>query len=136
MPNSGQRVVATRQLRDAERPDVPVELRLYMPEPDGEDWSCSFEVVGLDEPISHRGYGVDALQALQIALELARLELDKSGRTLLWLGEVRGSGIYRTVAHGFGAGFGDLMDEHLNGVIDREMERLSSELIAARGLGA
>lgn len=107
--------VATRQLRTAEGKSL--ELRIGQPEPDGRDWACPFQILGLGEGKVEHAYGVDALQALLLAAEAARIEIASSGESVEWLGRP-GSGIPRPILGVLGPDF----EAHLHAVVDREVE--------------
>lgn len=46
-----------------------VIVRVFVPVPDQDDFRCNFEIEGLAKPVSAYGMGVDALQALELALQ-------------------------------------------------------------------
>lgn len=59
-----------------------------MPRPDrhkGGDWECPFLIDGIGQPKVQKGFGVDPMQALIIALQGIRVTLDWTGRDLFWL---------------------------------------------------
>lgn len=69
-----------------------VILRFYQPEPDGEScYRCEYQIDWPDRKRKFCGFGVDSVQALTIAMQMAHVELltsaeGKSG-ALSWLGE-------------------------------------------------
>jgi len=70
-----------------------VRLALGRPERDpgpGGDWRCRVVIAGLGRPIDRHAYGIDPLQALALALEMARMYLSftplADGERLTWLG--------------------------------------------------
>ena len=70
-----------------------IVVRIGKPQrfPEDEDWFCPFEIVGQSERISHYAAGVDAVQALQLAMRMIEIDLATlnqrfSGR-LRWLDE-------------------------------------------------
>lgn len=82
-------IIATRNLKlrvDDNEIDVPV--RLHAPVFDEEAWNCSFEIVWPDETWHRYAVGIDAIQALRLALEMIGILLytsdhHKSGN-LFW----------------------------------------------------
>lgn len=83
-------VIATRVLDLAGDPPSQVTVTIYRPEPDGRDFRCRFEIIGLSAPIAHFGMGVDEIQALDLTLKYigTRLYTSKEGKEgrLTWLG--------------------------------------------------
>ncbi len=70
-----------------------VRLRVVAPERDpepGGDWRCRLRISGLDGEVDQHAYGEDGLQALILALEMARVVLGTTplpeGAALAWLG--------------------------------------------------
>jgi hypothetical protein len=56
------------------------EVRLVLgrpaPDPaDGGDWRCRVVITGLPDPVDRHAYGIDALQALALAIEMAAADL-------------------------------------------------------------
>jgi hypothetical protein len=85
-------VIAERTYERAGAPGL-VRLALGRPEPDpepGGDWRCRMVIEGLGDVIDRHAYGVDALQALGLAFEMARAHLQPSpshGPGVTWLGQ-------------------------------------------------
>lgn len=81
-------VIAEREFEAQGRPGG-VTLRLGRPAPDPQgDWSCPFQTVGLGRDGEvHTAYGVDAVQALVLALQMARAQLQsvQAEHGLTWL---------------------------------------------------
>ncbi len=77
--------IAVRRFTVAGEPGREVVLTLGKPRPSLGDWACSVLIEGLPRARRRRVHGVDALQALQLAMQHARAELDASGLDLLWL---------------------------------------------------
>lgn len=62
-------VIARRTLNTKDGRAIEILLGMPEPYPDGKDYYCAFQVVGLDdEKVRHAG-GVDAFQALLLALK-------------------------------------------------------------------
>lgn len=59
-----------------------VNVRVFKPIPDPEEpdatWACGFEITGLGQTIQDRALGVDSMQALMLAFQAIRGELQKS----------------------------------------------------------
>lgn len=76
-PEAGLDAIATRVYERAGTQDL-VRLLIGRPEPDplpGGDWRCRIVIEGLDKPIDRWAFGVDAIQALGLAFEIARIQL-------------------------------------------------------------
>ena len=72
---------------------VEVRLAVARPEPDptrGGDWRCRLAIVGLPHPVDRHAYGIDGVQALTLALEMAAADLRHAelpaGERLTFLG--------------------------------------------------
>jgi Domain of unknown function (DUF6968) len=64
-------LIATRTLRlHRKSGDVRVPVRLYKPEQADGSWSCRYEIDWPDRPHSMTARGVDAMQAILLALEM------------------------------------------------------------------
>lgn len=63
-------LIATRvlTLRQGER-SLEVPIRIFAPVQQRIDWACRFEIAWPDEPVSLEVKGVDAVQALDLALK-------------------------------------------------------------------
>jgi hypothetical protein len=72
--------------------DVDVEVRLYMPEQDEQAWVCNYEIgwpTGMKRSVAR---GVDAIQAILLALyKIYTSDYHKAGK-LIWLAPGRGYG--------------------------------------------
>lgn len=86
-------VVAERRLEWAGGgPADGVVVRIGRPVPDpepGGDWLCPVQIVGIHSGAVRAAYGVDAVQALVLALWMIDIDLRalqrETGLTLLWL---------------------------------------------------
>jgi hypothetical protein len=77
-------VLASRTVRfqpaAGEATDVEVRLGMPVPDGDGRDWLCPFQIGGIrDEPV-RAAVGVDAMQALVLALHVLPTELQAIAR--------------------------------------------------------
>jgi hypothetical protein len=86
------------------------------------DWVCPYQILGLRDSKVGAAYGVDALQALMMALEKIRVRLEKAGSGYTWLGG--DAGFPRLVPSYFGAAFAT----RINQQIDRELARFGKAL--------
>jgi len=68
----------------------PVVLTIGVPQPvPGSDWGCAVQITGLDNGWSRPRYvfGIDGLQALQLATQCAAAVLESTNAQLAWLGK-------------------------------------------------
>ena len=64
-------LIASRTLRLRQHPtDIPVPIRIFAPEERDIDWACRLEIDWPDEPTTLDVMGVDAVQALELALRM------------------------------------------------------------------
>ena len=68
-----------------------VECRFYRPERDGQDFLCRYTIGLPGKPRESHGYGIDAIQALLLAMQKAHVEMlvlrDKKGHRVEWLND-------------------------------------------------
>ena len=90
-------IIAMRRLvlRDNHR-DIEIPVRIHAPEKSKVDWICRFEIGWPEGKAERWGSGVDAIQALLIAMQMIGAEVyassqHQSGR-LEWLEAGRGYG--------------------------------------------
>lgn len=90
-------VIATRILklrRSGSHLDIPV--RLFAPVRQGTDWSCKFEIGCPEGTLTMTAKGIDAVQALHLALQMIGAFLYSSDHhasgNLMWQEEGRGYG--------------------------------------------
>ena len=125
-------IVARRELNEIGSISRPVVVSIGAPRrnPKGY-WECWFSVEGLGKRDVHRVGGADALQALLIAIEGARITLDKTGRRFSWLEydpDKAGSGIPRYVP----THLGPLAEARINIAIERESKRNFLRILKSR----
>jgi hypothetical protein len=79
------RVFARRTLNEGRRNEVTISLSA--PQEVGfDEWLCAYEMKGPSRPRRFDGaYGIDAVQAVELALNAVRIWLERSGRTYEWL---------------------------------------------------
>jgi hypothetical protein len=58
-----------------DRRDVDVPIKVYAPVDKGDHWRCDFEIGWPDKPKRGKGNGIDAAQALMMALRFVGAEL-------------------------------------------------------------
>lgn len=86
-------VIAERRLdwtADAESEGVVVRIGKPVRDPDPEgDWLCPLQIAGLGDDTVRAAFGVDAVQALILAMQMIHIDLQagqrRTGRTLQWL---------------------------------------------------
>lgn len=94
-----------------------ITVRIGQPEPDpAGDWRCSVHVDGIEQE-PRDVHGIDALQALEIAIDYARLTIERSGIAVSWLG-------------GAGAGISMTVPSYLPAAMQRELERVIDEQVS------
>lgn len=54
---------------------------------EGGDWRCPFQIIGLGDEAVHEAFGVDAVQALQLCLQMIDIHLGEQRKKydLIWL---------------------------------------------------
>jgi hypothetical protein len=125
-PRRFGRIVAQRVLTDAADPKKEIVVTLGIPRrASPEEWQCPARVEGLKpKPILGVMSGIDALQALLLAVEFLRLQLSESGRRLAWVTDsvlCTAGGIPRQVP----ANYGEKFDKRMAILIEREKEKAS-----------
>jgi hypothetical protein len=53
----------------------PVDVRVFAPEPDGQDFRCEYEIIRNGKRLRRYAMGVDSMQALLLAISGARTSL-------------------------------------------------------------
>jgi hypothetical protein len=72
-----EELIATREyaIVDADGNESPLSIQLFKPVPDGEDWRCMAVIHEMGNVWPHSVVGIDALQALNLAIELIKSEV-------------------------------------------------------------
>lgn len=124
------RVIAERALVCGGKRKRQLTVRLGVPKrAKGVDWVCPYQIAGLRDSRADAAYGVDALQALMMALEAIRVRLEKAGGECTWVGGEEGdAGFPRLVPSYFGAAFA----AGINRYIDGELERFGKAIRSKR----
>jgi hypothetical protein len=106
-----------------------VKVAIGTPEKRNEsEFACPFQVIGLENSELQYAYGLDCFQALILAMEGIRANLEKSGRSLTWIGGQKGDhGFPRFVPSYYGLGFSRHLDELIEGEIGRFAEKMRGE---------
>lgn len=114
------RVIARRTIDEYTGDAIlPTEISIGAPHPDDDgNWKCPILIDGRDDSGVEYIFGVDAFQALLLALLRIRQRLDNSGSAFKWLG-MPGSGIPKQVPVDYGRGLEDRVDA----LIERETTR-------------
>jgi len=87
-PRTIRRIAARRVFQSAS--GRPVVLTIGVPQPvPGSDWGCAIQITGLKTAWRRPRYvfGVDAIQALHLALKHAGVILESTKPKLAWFGE-------------------------------------------------
>src|SRR5262245_3521257 len=90
-------VIATRilKLRNVNR-DIQIPVRIFAPEQEDASWSCKFEVDWPDGMVTMSAGGVDAVQALDLALKMIGAQIYASDHhasgNLMWEAPGKGYG--------------------------------------------
>jgi hypothetical protein len=122
-----KREVIARRILEGEPPSRRrYEVCLFGPEPvDSSDWRCGYHISGIRMRSPRYAFGVDAFQALIMALEGIRHDLKEVGSTWTWLGGEAGDlGFPRHVT----IAFGPTIARRIDRLIDREVLQYSKML--------
>ena len=122
-------VVARRVLTESglERRKVTISIGAPRRHP-RVDWECPFLIDGIGDSRVRKAGGVDALQALVMAIEGIRVTLEGTGRGLVWLYPKVGPDIPRYIPTAYGRRF----EERMNLAIEREMKRVWQARLRSR----
>lgn len=78
-----------RILQLADQPSILIPVHVFIPVQDGMDWSCSCSIGWPEGLWERRVIGIDAIQAIELALRMVGTELYASShhksRQLMWL---------------------------------------------------
>jgi len=90
-------LIATRVLKlRLETGDIEIPIRIFAPEHDPPSWSCKFEIDWPDGTLAMAAGGVDAVQALDLALRMIGASIYASDHhasgNLMWEAPGRGYG--------------------------------------------
>ncbi len=114
-------LIAERVFEHGGRPRaVRVRMRKPRRDPKTGDYWCTFEISGLAENLEFKVWGVDSLQALQLAVRAAGELLREKGHGLTWCGDQE-LGFPRTYPSFLSA----TAQARIERMIDREIEKES-----------
>lgn len=118
------RPIATRHLARSDT-GAPVTVQLGRPRRrrTGE-FECRYRVRGLGRARMGRALGEDSVQALQLAFEAVRLELEPHAAILTWYGAHGETGFPQYVPYSLGGRFRKRLEAMITREIDREVRRL------------
>jgi hypothetical protein len=127
-----RRVIASRVLNEigGSLREISVSFEKPQRTPRG-NWECRFLIKGLSRPQIHSVGGEDSLQALLLAVEGARVTLDKTGSRFTWLEtdpDKAGTGIPRYIPMLRGPRF----EARVNLAIERESKRDFQRILKTR----
>ncbi|WP_437294424.1 DUF6968 family protein [Sorangium sp. So ce426] len=125
--------IAERRLTVVDDPGRSVTVTIGRPvEAQPGEWACPFTIVGIPEPRSDRGLGVDGVSAVLNALHAIRHALEASGVRVSWEGGEPGdTGFPKLMHYAFGFAFSQRMEQ----LIDEEIQTLVDEKKASGGQG-
>lgn len=86
------------------------------------DWLCPYQIVGLGGSRVEVAYGLDAIQALQLALEAIRLKLERISQCTWEGGDNGDTGFPRSVPSSFGRDFSIRVERHIDVEVARMLE--------------
>jgi hypothetical protein len=104
-----------------------VRVRLGKPRKDrtSGDYNCPFIIDGLGESTVQQASGIDAIQALQLAMQAIRKALHPYAKQLRWVGSPPGGlGFPMMIPEVFGVKF----SQRLEGLVQRETDRFGRSL--------
>jgi hypothetical protein len=114
--------IVSRTLID-EDSDEKVVIALGRPQQVSDDeWSCAFSTNVASPEKMQQAHGVDAFQALLLAIEGIHSALSRSGQRLNWIAEPGDTGIPRLTPTSFGLAFRQRVERMLDDEISRHTE--------------
>ncbi len=118
-------IIGEREIFVVGKPQKVITLTLGKPRIVKDDeWVCFYRIKGLGKATLKYVYSFDMLQALLLAIEGMRVDLESQDGQFLWAGGEAGDiGIPRFVPTYYGKEFSD----RLNQVIDKELIRFSKK---------
>ncbi|WP_437992364.1 DUF6968 family protein [Sorangium sp. So ce145] len=116
--------IAERRYSVEGQPGREIILKIGRPfevSPPGVDWACPVVFEGLDDGCSKCVYGIDGVQAIQLAMQYARNQLEASGLQLLWMTDEPGDlGLPRPIESTLGVWF----QRELEQMVESEQRRM------------
>ncbi|WP_155798763.1 DUF6968 family protein [Sorangium cellulosum] len=121
--------IAVRRYSVEGQPEREIVLKIGQPfqvSPPGVDWACPVVLEGLGDGHSKCVYGIDGVQAIQLAIQYARIQLEASGLPLLWMSEEPGDlGLPRAIESTVGLWF----QRELEKIVEKEQRRMHEIVI-------
>ena len=119
--------IASRTLTDTDgKPVLEVRIGLFC-FADPIDWECPFVLAPPGEPGEIQTVpGIDAVQALSLALEAIRVTLAKRPERLCWLGQEPGITGFHRVTHAFGYGLVERLEHQIDEAVDQHAREVMS----------
>jgi hypothetical protein len=128
-------LIARRILAEQDVAENKIVVSIGLPMPDRLSkhggWECPFLIEGVGESRVQRAFGVDAMQALILAIQGIRVGLEQTGRKLFWLDPDIGADIPLY----FPPSFGKQYEQRLRLAIERETVRAWRATIKSRRAG-
>ena len=124
--------IATRHLA---RTDTGAVVTVQLGRPRGRrtgEFECPYRVRGLGRVKIGRALGEDTVQALQLAFEAVRLELEPHAAILTWYGELGETGFPQFVPYTLGVRFRKRLEAIVNREIEQQARRLEHRSKARR----
>jgi hypothetical protein len=112
-----RRIAARRVFKAPSGKPVVVTLGVPQAVP-GSDWACALQITGLNTTWRRPKYvfGIDSVQALQLAMQGAGAVLESAGQKLEWLGQTEDLGMPK-----FLPWLPKVQQERLEAIIEREL---------------
>jgi len=121
------RIIASRVLHEENARDDEITVVLGAPRRvEADHWLCPFRIQGIVESDIEYGYGVDAVQALLLALAGVRYFLDQTKRRFIFLGNDHGFPIQVPTE------YGKKFEERVERAIHREWKRVQFDRLRKR----
>lgn len=120
-------LIATRLLAEEKTPGLHVTVKIGEPRQLlADEWRCPFSIEGIVESGVRFAGGVDALQALILAISGVRHYLEQTGRHFTWLGD--DNGVPLQVTNDYGKTF----EKRVRKLIDRAEKQFQLRRIRIR----
>ena len=121
------RVIASRVLTEENARDHKITVAIGAPRRvQADHWLCPYFIEGIVESGLHYAIGVDALQALVLAVAGIRWDLGNTGRNFIWFGGDHG------IPHQVPTGLGKTFQQRVERAIERESKRVFVGRMRAR----
>jgi hypothetical protein len=129
MPLKLGRVVGERVLTYGPKGRQRIIVRVGTPrKADPRTWQCAFQISGIRGSHVYAAYGVDALQALQLAFQGIRFYLARHRVRATWIGGEKGDPGFPEVVPSFSLAF----DRRMSRIIAREAKLYVREVLKRR----